>query len=189
MSCFAGGGNVTLFEQFISERRYLQNVSPRTTQWYAEAFKWLDDEKPTASVLKSFVVRMRERGLKASSCNNRIRAVNAYLHWASGSELKCGAGCQHLRVIGNGIDVIQSLNGTPSVYVGGVLTVPSSISTSGVVTFSSAPANNATLAWAGNFLRLVMFDEDTLNDLALVAYNTTDTLHSVTGVKFSSVFI
>ena len=29
---------------------------------------------------------MRERSLKASSCNNRIRAVNAYLKW-SGSSL------------------------------------------------------------------------------------------------------
>ena len=30
---------------------------------------------------------MRERGLKATGCNNRIRAVNAFLKW-SGSQLK-----------------------------------------------------------------------------------------------------
>jgi integrase/recombinase XerD len=70
------------FEQFIRERQYLQNVSPRTIQWYREAFKWLDDEQPDQQALKMFVIRMRERGLKASSCNNRIRAVNAYLNWS-----------------------------------------------------------------------------------------------------------
>ena len=31
----------TGFEQFIRERQYLHNVSPRTIQWYREAFKWL----------------------------------------------------------------------------------------------------------------------------------------------------
>jgi len=29
------------FEQFIKERRYLQNVSERTVQWYHESLKWL----------------------------------------------------------------------------------------------------------------------------------------------------
>jgi integrase/recombinase XerD len=70
------------FEQFIRERQFLLNVSPRTIQWYREAFKWLDNEQPSQQVLKLFVIRMREKGLKASSCNNRIRAVNAYLTWA-----------------------------------------------------------------------------------------------------------
>jgi integrase/recombinase XerD len=40
---------------------------------------------------------MREKGLKATGCNSVIRAVNAYLHWASGSERKCGSGCSHAR--------------------------------------------------------------------------------------------
>jgi integrase/recombinase XerD len=88
-----------MFEQFIKERQYLQNVSPRTIQWYEESFKWIANPNPTKDDLKSFVIRMREKGLKASSCNNRIRAVNSYLHWSSGaSEEKCSPGCQHLRV-------------------------------------------------------------------------------------------
>ena len=41
---------------------------------------------------------MGERGLKAASCNNRIRALNAYLHWRSDRISKCGAGCRHLRI-------------------------------------------------------------------------------------------
>ena len=35
--------------------------------------------------LKDFVFRMREKGLKATACNCRIRAVNAYLKWAGSS--------------------------------------------------------------------------------------------------------
>jgi integrase/recombinase XerD len=75
------------FQQFIKERTYLTNVSPRTVQWYGESFKWLGNTNPTEADLKDFVIRMRQAGLKPSSCNNRIRAVNAYLKWA-GSSLK-----------------------------------------------------------------------------------------------------
>ena len=75
------------FEQFIKERTYLTNVSSRTIEWYRQSFKWLDNPNPTEADLKEFVIRMREGGLKPSSCNNRIRAVNAYLKWA-GSSLK-----------------------------------------------------------------------------------------------------
>jgi integrase/recombinase XerD len=71
-----------MFEQFIKERYFLHNVSPRTIEWYRESFKWLVEPTPTKAHLKSFVIRMREKGLKASSCNNRIRAVNAYLQWS-----------------------------------------------------------------------------------------------------------
>jgi integrase/recombinase XerD len=75
------------FEQFIRERRYLQNVSPRTIEWYEQSFKWLPSESPTQEHLNEAVVRMRERGLKATGCNCVIRAINAYLKW-SGSSLK-----------------------------------------------------------------------------------------------------
>lgn len=77
---------MTQFEKFIHERKYLKNVSPRTLQWYAESFKWLQTPEPTEDDLKSLVIRMREHGLKATSVNNRIRAINAYLKW-SGSPL------------------------------------------------------------------------------------------------------
>jgi integrase/recombinase XerD len=71
-----------MFDEFMKERQYLQNVSPRTLEWYKQSFRWLGIEKPTESELKEFVIRMRTAGLKPSSCNNRIRAVNAYLSWS-----------------------------------------------------------------------------------------------------------
>ncbi len=47
------------FEQFIKERQYICNVSPRTVEWYRESFKWLDKPEPTQDELKSFVIRTR----------------------------------------------------------------------------------------------------------------------------------
>lgn len=70
------------FEQFLKERLYLQNVSQRTIEWYEQSFKWLGNPEPDSDQLKQFVVRMREHGLKATSCNARIRAVNVFLRWA-----------------------------------------------------------------------------------------------------------
>jgi integrase/recombinase XerD len=86
------------FDDFIRERRYLNNVSPATISWYAHAFKWLPSESPTHEELKNVVLRMREKGLKETGCNAAIRAINAYLHWSTGSERKCGAGCSHPRI-------------------------------------------------------------------------------------------
>lgn len=87
------------FQQFIRERQYLSNVTPSTVAWYENSLKWLPSESPTAEQLKDAVMRMREKGLKATGCNCAIRAINAYLHWSSvGAERKCGPGCQHLRI-------------------------------------------------------------------------------------------
>jgi integrase/recombinase XerD len=83
------------FNEFIRERQFLYNVSPATVRWYTHAFKWLPSESPTQAELKQTVIRMKERGLKETGCNAVIRAVNSYLHWNSGSEHKCGAGCTH----------------------------------------------------------------------------------------------
>lgn len=70
------------FELFIKERRYLQNVSPRTIQWYEESFAWLRKYPLTEQGCKDFVFGMRDAGLKPISCNSRIRVANAYFKWA-----------------------------------------------------------------------------------------------------------
>lgn len=84
--------------EFIKERQYVMNVSAATIRWYTSALKWLDSEEPTQEDLTRLVVRMRERGLKATGCNAATRAINAYLHWASGATGKCGGGCRHPHV-------------------------------------------------------------------------------------------
>jgi integrase/recombinase XerD len=69
-------------EQFIRERQYLHNVSPATVSWHTHNLKWLPSECPTEDELKAMVVRMREKGLRATGCNSAIRSINAYLKWA-----------------------------------------------------------------------------------------------------------
>lgn len=86
------------FEQFIRERQYLTNVTPATIEWYRRCLKWLPSECPTQPDLRATVLRMREKGLKETGVNTVLRCVNAYLHWSSGSERKCGAGCTHPRI-------------------------------------------------------------------------------------------
>jgi integrase/recombinase XerD len=86
------------FAAFVQQRRYLENVSPSTVSWYTHAFKWLPSESPSQEELKDTVMRMRTKGLKETGCNAAIRAINAYLHWNSGSERKCAAGRQDLHI-------------------------------------------------------------------------------------------
>jgi integrase/recombinase XerD len=86
------------FAAFIRERNYLNNVSASTISWYTHAFKWLPTESPTQDDLKDAVLRMREKGLKATGCNSAIRAINAYLHWSASPEIKCSPFCKHPRV-------------------------------------------------------------------------------------------
>jgi integrase/recombinase XerD len=86
------------FEQFIRERQYLTNVTPATIEWYRRCLKWLPSEAPTQEDLRSTLLRMRQKGLKETGVNTVLRCVNAYLHWTTGSEWKCGAGCTHPRI-------------------------------------------------------------------------------------------
>jgi len=66
------------------KRKYLQNISPRTIEWYEQTFNWLRKYEPPDAGCKAFVLGMREGGLEAISCNSRIRVANAYFKWAMG---------------------------------------------------------------------------------------------------------
>jgi integrase/recombinase XerD len=75
-----------LFEQFLRERRFLKNVTPKTVTWYQNAFEALTRTVPasapgdlTKPLLQDFVVRLRERGLSPVSCNTYVKAINAFL--------------------------------------------------------------------------------------------------------------
>jgi integrase/recombinase XerD len=83
-----------LFEQFLKEKQYLCNLSPKTIDSYRLAFKAYQrvlssmrtvraDELPTKDTLKNFVIGMREAGLSPGGCNVYIRSINSYLTWLS----------------------------------------------------------------------------------------------------------
>jgi integrase/recombinase XerD len=76
------------FETFLTERRYLKGICERTVDYYRDCFRQFgNNPTPDEDYLKQFVIRMRERGMKETSCNDYIRGINAYLKWA-GSSLK-----------------------------------------------------------------------------------------------------
>lgn len=67
-----------------------------------------------------------------------------------------------------GAELIQNFNGTPSIYVGGVLQTLGTaytISGTGLVTFLSGhvPAASAAITWTGSFYYRVRFDDDTID--------------------------
>ena len=75
-----------LFQEFLTQRRYLKNVTPSTIEWSETAFKALQRslgaEPPlTRSSLQQFVVSLRERGVKPVSCNTYIKALNTFCLW------------------------------------------------------------------------------------------------------------
>ena len=55
---------------------------------------------------------------------------------------------------------VMNLNGTPTIYVNGTPTAVS-VSGTGVVTFSTAPAAAAVLTWSGSFYYRCRFGQDT----------------------------
>lgn len=84
----------SLFQQFLRERTYLKNVSPKTRDWYQSAWKaflvtqaaGLADAGVHAgslarSHLTSFVVTSRDRGLRVVTVNTWLRALNAFCRW------------------------------------------------------------------------------------------------------------
>ncbi|MGA7590210.1 MAG: DUF2460 domain-containing protein [Candidatus Sulfotelmatobacter sp.] len=86
-------------------------------------------------------------------------------------------------------DVIQNLNGSITVKVNGTVTTPSSISSTGVATFSSAPASGATLQWAGNFFFLCRFSADTVDATRSYTINSGTDQWDFLSIKFSSEFV
>ena len=73
------------FEEFLTERNYLKNVTAKTLAYYRCAFhSW---ERHSQGDWKTWIVNLRRSGLSAISINTYICAMNAYWKWA-GAGLK-----------------------------------------------------------------------------------------------------
>ena len=80
---------VALSAAFVSERRYLQNVSPKTLGWYKGSFKafapfiaTVPDQTESRVAVKKAVMEMSEAGkLSPTSINDYARCINAFLIW------------------------------------------------------------------------------------------------------------
>lgn len=82
-----------LFQQFFRERTYVQNVTPKTREWYEHAWRAFTRAQAgrtprstsaaliTRTDLQHFVIHLRERGVKPVSCNTWLRAINSFCRW------------------------------------------------------------------------------------------------------------
>lgn len=105
---------------------------------------------------------------------------------------------QLARIIGPSglsIDILQNVS-ISTLNVNGSPTSSYSVSDTGVITFVTAPALNASLSWSGGFQYLCQFTEDTLSDLGRVGVipnvltpSVMDGLWSCGNIKFSSIFV
>lgn len=89
---------------------------------------------------------------------------------------------QLVRTLGGWTEPVFIINGTPSIFVGGVLTVPASISPYGVVNFSGPPAPAAALTWTGRYYFPCQFDDDIMG-----FENFMFQLMRLGSIKFSTV--
>ncbi|MCP9496181.1 MAG: tyrosine-type recombinase/integrase [Pyrinomonadaceae bacterium MAG19_C2-C3] len=73
------------FEQFVRERRYLKNVTPKTERYYRNSWssfvRLTGSEQITKAKLVEWVIKLRESGVKPVSCNTYISGVNAFCAW------------------------------------------------------------------------------------------------------------
>jgi hypothetical protein len=98
---------------------------------------------------------------------------------------------QLARKIGTAPDILQNVTVT-AVQVAGVakaLGTDYSLSSVGVITFVTAPANGAAITWAGTFQYLCQFTDDTLKDLARTSKNSSGFLWDCSNIAFESVFV
>lgn len=93
------------------------------------------------------------------------------------------------RNVHGSVDIIQSVNGTPKIYIAGTLTTPTSISNTGVVTFATPPALNAALTWSGGFYYACRFAEDSIDSTRSYTVNNGIDQWMFGGIKFSSEFV
>ena len=78
------------FEKFVTERKYIKNVTGNTVDWYWCAWKaWggVLVEPVTEERVKEVILALRRSGLSPISTNSYLRVLNAYLRWA-GSPVK-----------------------------------------------------------------------------------------------------
>ena len=86
-------------------------------------------------------------------------------------------------------DIVQFVNGSITVKVNGTTTVPASVSSTGVVTFTSAPANAAALTWTGAFyFGACRFDEDTYDATRTFTMNSGTDTWDINSIKFNTEF-
>jgi integrase/recombinase XerD len=74
-----------LFNEFIREKTYIHNLSPRTIKYYKEIYRFFNQarafEKLSKRSLQEALIKFRERGVSPGAINTYIRGMNTFLNW------------------------------------------------------------------------------------------------------------
>lgn len=75
-----------LFDNFVLEKTYVQNCSPKTIIYFKQSFRtykkvFPDLPMPTKETLLRLVVNLRENGMTAGCCNSYFKGLNSFLDW------------------------------------------------------------------------------------------------------------
>lgn len=77
-----------LIEQFVKEKQYLKNVTEKTVRFYHNSLNALirtigiiRPSELNKALLNECIIKWRESGLSAISCNTYISGINSFLTW------------------------------------------------------------------------------------------------------------
>ena len=75
-----------LFAQFVKEKPFLLNVTPKTIRWYWQSWNAFTrnvgiPEYLDRFVLNEFVMKLKESGINATSVNVYVCGINSFLSW------------------------------------------------------------------------------------------------------------
>ena len=76
-----------IFAQFLKDKTYIVNVTPKTISFYKQSFNAFRRhyqgtlENITKADLNNFVIHLRERGMSPNGANVYIRGMNSFFSW------------------------------------------------------------------------------------------------------------
>jgi hypothetical protein len=79
-----------LFAQFIREKQFLDNGSPRTIKAFRDCYpawkRTVGEELPTKENVKEFVIGLRQSPIAVTTVNYYVRRMNSFLTWLCENE-------------------------------------------------------------------------------------------------------
>src|ERR1017187_9984864 len=81
MTCSNSETIRALVQQFIGERKYLLNVTPKTIIWYGCGFKAFEGALDSLEAAKLRVAELQEGKISSITVNSYLRCINAFWKW------------------------------------------------------------------------------------------------------------
>lgn len=176
----------TIIKTAASGREVRAQMASQPTWDFKIGYEWLAHNPPTVShleILQAFFLTRNGQAQPFLFMDPNDNAVSSQLIGTGDGSTKTFQLCRAINAgaVTTFVESIYAVLGTPVVTVGGVPTTAFSIGPYGSITFTTAPAPAAQIAWTGQFLFLCRFAQDDLD-----AEQMTLNLWSQKGLAFTS---